>query len=201
MKRVATGFCVAATLGCIATLGAQTSTTPTTAGQRTATTEKAREVSVTGCLSKGADGKFMLTNARIDPAGSASTGTSGTSTSSTPTTTPGTTAAGSTAANAPAMSFALMGGSDLDKHVGHKIQVSGNTAWDPSMSNSRTPSSSSAGAGTTAGTTTGTTAAGTSTGTSGTTSTAATEDARKNMSGDQPRLDVQSVKMIAPSCS
>jgi hypothetical protein len=205
MKRVTTGFCVAATLGCIATLGAQTSTTPTpaTAGQRTATTEKAREVSITGCLSKGADGKFMLTNARIDPAGSTSTtGTSGTSTSATPTTTPGTTAAGTTAANAPAMSWALMGGSDLDKHVGHKVQVSGSTAWDPAMDHSRMPASSSAAgstAGTTAGTTTGT-AAGT-TGTSGTTATAATEEARKDMKADQPRLDVKSVTMIAPSCS
>ena len=201
MNRVTTGFCVAATLGCIATLGAQTSTTPTTAGQRAPMTDKARDVTITGCLSKGADGKYMLTNARVDnPMGNTSTttGTTGTSTSSatTATTTPGTTTAtGTTAANAAAMSWALMGGTDLDKHVGHKLQVTGRTGWDSTMDRSRTPDTASATAGTTAGTTAG------ATGTSGTTTTATVEEMRKNMRADQPRLDVQTVKMIAPSCS
>ena len=202
MKHVATGFCIAATLGCIATLGAQTSTTPTTAGQRAPMADKARDVTITGCLSKGADGRFMLTNARVDnPAGNTSTttGTTGTSTSSPATTAPGTTTAtGTTAANAAAMSWALMGGADLDKHVGHKIQVTGSTAWDSTMDRSRTPDTTSAAAGTTAGTA-GTTAG--TTGTSGTTTTATVEEARKAMRADQPRLDVQTVKMIAPSCS
>jgi len=194
MKRVATGFCVAATLACVATLGAQTSTTPTTTPQRAPMTDKAHDVSVTGCLSKSADGKFMLTNARVDnPAGATST-TTGT-TGTTPTSTPGTTT--TTAANAAAMSWALMGGSDLDKHVGHKIQVTGKTAWDSTMAG-RTPDSTSAAAGTTPPPAAGT-AAGT-TGTSGTSSTAAAEAARKD-TGAEPRLDVQSVKMIAASCS
>jgi hypothetical protein len=154
-------------------------------------TEKARDVSVTGCLSKGADGKFTLTNARVD---TPTTGAS--STTTTPTTTPETTTATGTAgANAAAMSWALMGGTDLDKHVGHKIQVTGRSSWDGAMDHSRMPDTSAA-----AGTTSGTTAAGT-TGTSGTTATAASEEMRKDTNANQPRLDVQSVKMIAPSCS
>jgi len=188
MKRTATGFCVAAAFGCIATLGAQTPTTP---GQRTPMADKAKEVTITGCLSKAADGKFTLTNARIDNPTSGSTATTGTSaTAGTATTgtTAGTTTPTTPAGQDAAMSWALAGGTDLDKHVGHKIQVTGRTAWD-AMDHSR-PDTAAA-AGTTS----------TSVGTSGTTTTAATEDQRKEMRGDQPRLDVQSVKMVAPSCS
>jgi hypothetical protein len=87
---------------------------------------------------------------------------------------------------APAITFALAGGTDLDKHVGHKIQVTGKTAWD-SMDKSKMPDTPTAAAGTA--------------GTSGTTSTAATQEQRKDPLADQPRVDVQSVKMIAPSCS
>ena len=77
MKRTATGLCVAVAFGCIATLGAQT---PPPAGQRTSTADKAKEVTISGCLAKGADGKYTLTNARMDNpmAGSTATGTSGT---------------------------------------------------------------------------------------------------------------------------
>jgi len=207
MKRTATGFCVAAAFASMATLGAQTSTTPTAAGQ--SAMDKSKDVSVTGCLSKGADGKYMLTNAMMDnssaspsssTAGSTTAGTTtaGTTTAGTTTgTTAGTagTTAGATASAAssrtPAMSFMLAGGSDLDKHVGHKIQVTGKTNWDSSMDHGRSTASTPPAAGTTAGTT----------GTSGTTATAATEEQRKEMRADQPRLDVQSVKMIAPSCS
>jgi len=201
MKRVTTGFCVAAAFGCIATLGAQTSTTPSTTAQRAPMTDKAHDVTVTGCLSKGADGNYTLTNAKIDnPAGSSTSTTTGTTgTTPTPTTTPGTTTAtGTTAANAAAMSWALTGGTDLDKHVGHKIQVTGRTGWESAMDHSRMPDSTAA-AGTTAGTATGTAAG--STGTSGTTTTASVEEMRKGMNANQPKVDVQSVKMIAPSCS
>jgi hypothetical protein len=195
MKRTVTGFCLAAAFGCIATLSAQTSTTPTTAGQPGATAHTSRDVTITGCLSKGADGKFMLTNALVDNPSTTTTGTSTTTTgTTTATTTTGTTTTTTTSgATSPgaAMSWMLAGGSDLDKHVGHKIQVTGRTNWDNSMDRSRTPTSSASAAGTTTGTT----------GTSGTTATASTEEQKKDMRTDQPRLDVQSVKMIAASCS
>lgn len=193
MNRVTTGFCVAATLGCIATLGAQTSTPPTSTGaaQRAPMADKARDVTITGCLSKGADGKFVLTNARIDNP-TTTTGTSGTTATTPPATaaTPGTTTA-TAGANAAAMSWALTGGTDLDKHVGHQIQVTGRTGWEATMDHAKMPDTTAAAAGTAAGTV----------GTSGTTTTATVEEMRKDMHADQPKLDVQSVKMIAPSCS
>jgi hypothetical protein len=202
MKRTVTGFCVAAAFGCIATLGAQTSTTPTTADQRAPMADKARDVTITGCLSKAADGQFTLTNARIEnPTGAPSSSTTaGTSTTTAGTTTAGTTAGTTTSTtastqgamnSAAATAWMLAGGSDLDKHVGHKIQVTGRTAWDNAMDRSRTPDTTTSATGTPASTV----------GTSGTTATASTEGQRKDMRADQPRLEVQSIKMIAPSCS
>jgi hypothetical protein len=204
---------VAAAFGCIATLGAQTSTTATSGGQRTPVADKARDVTVTGCLSKAADGKFMLTNARMeDPTSAPTTAGSSTSTGSTAgTSAAGTTTAGTTAGTAAgtstststtagqmagmshpaATAWMLSGGNDLEKHVGHKIQVIGRTGWDTnSMDHGRTPDTTAA-AGSPAATV----------GTSGSTATAASEEQRKDMRADQPRLDVQSIKMIASSCS
>jgi hypothetical protein len=190
MKRTMTGICVAAAFGCIATLGAQTTPTSTTSGQRAPMADKAKDVTITGCLAKSADGKFTLTNAKMDnPTSSPSAG-------STSTTTAGTPPAGTTADTTPspagaATAWMLAGGTDLDKHVGHKIQVTGRPAFDTAMDHSRTPDPTTS----TTGTTTGTV------GTTGATTTATTEDQRKSGRADQPRLEVQSVKMIAPSCS
>ena len=175
MKRMATGFCVAAALS-VATLGAQT---PSTTTQRT---DAAKEITLTGCLSKGADGKYMLTNAKADNPSAATAGTSGT-------TTPPATAGSAGAMNA-AASWTLSGGTDLDKHVGHQIQVTGKAAMDPAMDH-RSPDTTAAAAGSTA--------AGT-VGTSGSTATA-TEEQRKDTKDAAPRLDVSSVKMIAATCS
>jgi hypothetical protein len=97
--------------------------------------------------------------------------------------------------NSPA-SWMLAGGDDLDKHIGHKVQVTGKTNFDSTMDHGRSAASTPA-----TGTSTGTTAtsAGT-TGTSGTTATAASAE-RKEMRADQPKLEVESVKMVSPSCS
>jgi hypothetical protein len=195
MMRMATGLCVAAALS-VVTLGAQT-TPPATSGQRTASADAAKEVTLTGCLSKGADGKFILNNAKMDNP-SATAGTSGTATPPA-----GSTAgtAGSAAMNT-AASWALSGGTDLEKHVGHQIQVTGKSSMNPAMDHGRTPDTTAAAAGGTAtgATASGATAAGT-VGTSGSTATAATEEQRKDTKTNQPRLDVQSVKMIAATCS
>jgi hypothetical protein len=180
MTRMATGFCVAAALGCMATLGAQT---PPQTPPSSAMSDKARDISVTGCLAKGADGRYMLNNAKLDTSASSSTASTAAGTSTTAGTT-GTTPspAGTTPSTASGMnagpSLVLTGSSDsdLEKHVGHKIQVSGKSTWDGSMTRSGT---------------TGTTGSTTATPTTGATTTSA----------DQPRLDVQSVKMISASCS
>jgi hypothetical protein len=211
MKRTATGLGVAAAVACAVTLGAQTSTT--TAGQRTSsTTDKSHDVTITGCLARESGGGFMLNNARMDNGASSTTTTSGTTTAGTTGAATGTTAGGAattsgtnanpTMANAPAMSWMLSGGNDLDKHVGHKIQVTGKTTWDPSMNHTST--NSPAGAGTTAASPDPTTTAGGATGTTaGAAGTTGTLDEQRSREGHgmQPRLDVQSVKMISTSCS
>jgi hypothetical protein len=76
------------------------------------------------------------------------------------------------------MSWHLSGGQDLDKHVGHKVQVTGHTDWNGSSSGA-----------TSAGATSSTT---TATGSSTTTSA--------SQAASSPRLDVSSVKMISASC-
>jgi hypothetical protein len=141
----------------------------------------------------------MLTNARMDnptadrsATTTATSTTAGTTTAGTTGTTAGTTSAAGAMNHEAAMAWMLAGGSDLDKHVGHKIQVTGRTSWEnPMMDHSRTPDTTTSATGTAAGTV----------GTTGSTTTTATEEQRKDMRADQPRLDVQSVKMIAASCS
>ena len=189
MNRTASGLCLAAAVGLAATLSAQSPTTttasPSAAGDR--------EVTISGCLSKAAGGGFTLTNARIEPNASASTttapGATTTAGTSGSTTTAGATGTSGEAASAsPAMTWMLSGDSDLEKHVGHKIQVTGKTSWKDSMEHGRTSTSTAGGAGTTAAPPSAATSTGTSTTTAG-------------GSADQPRLDVKSIKMVSTSCS
>ena len=65
---------VAAAIGFAATLSAQT--TSTTTQQRDRMSGDKHEVTITGCLSKGGDGDYMLTNASEDK----TTGTTGSGT-------------------------------------------------------------------------------------------------------------------------
>jgi hypothetical protein len=143
MQRTTAGLCVAAVLGLGVAVGAQSSATAPTPGQRStasqrAASDKEHEVNVTGCVARAADGKFTLTNARVEPMSSAST-TTGSSSTATTTGTTGTTGATTTATEpsgsgtrpeAGTMTFLLSGGSDLDKHVGHRVQVTGRTSSD-----------------------------------------------------------------------
>ena len=183
---------LAAAFGFAATLAAQT-TTSTTTPQRDRMSDSKNEVTITGCLSRGADGKYMLTNAYMDKAGTTTT-TAGS------TTTAGTTGSATTPARSEhAMTWRLEGGNDLDRHVGHKIQVTGHTDWKGSMDHSRPDTSEPAPTLTSPPTTTNPpTTAPTTTGTSGT-----LEPQRRATTTDatQPKLDVTSVKMIASSCS
>ncbi len=171
MKKSAIGLCFALAIGFAAALGAQS--TPTSS--QTTTGKGEHDVTVTGCLSKGAAGTYTLTNARVDD------GKSSTTTAAGATTTAGTT--GSTAANAassmsPAMTWMLSGDSDLEKHVGHKIQVTGKSSWDP-MEHGRTSTTTAAGSGTTA---------------------APPSSSTSGASSSEPHLDVKSIKMVSTSC-
>ena len=173
MTRI-TALSVAAAFGFAATLAAQT-TTSTATTQRDRMNDKGNEVTITGCLARGADDKFMLNDARMEK--SATTTTAGS-------TTTGTTGTESAGAREHAMTWRLEGGSDLDRHVGHKIQVTGHTDYKESDRTGSNPPTT------------------TTTGTTGTTSTAEAGQRRSTTTDmNQPKLDVTSVKMIASSCS
>jgi hypothetical protein len=199
MTRTATALYVAAAMGLGASAGAQTTTAGTTAAQTT--TADSKDIMVVGCLQRGSDGSYMLTNAHKDTDVNRSTTgggtTAGTTTSGTTgsTATSGSSTAGSSAmatgsAGADAMStWAIKGGSDLDKHVGHQIQVTGRAAA-PGMSSETTTGSTTAAGSTTAGTS----------GTTGSTG-ATTTDASKGMGHHTQTLEFKSMKMIAASCS
>jgi len=178
MNAMTTGLCFAAAVGLAATLGAQSPTSTTTS--RPMTGDKDHEVTITGCLSK-ASGGFMLTNARMDTDKSSSTTTApgSTTTASGSSTTSATGTSGSTREGAASMSastWMLSGDKDLEKHVGHKITVTGKTTSEGAMEHGRTAATTTSGSGTTAAPPSATTAS-------------------------EPHLDVKSIKMVSSSCS
>jgi hypothetical protein len=194
-----TGLSVAAAIAFSVSLAAQSSTSTATP-QGTVISDKAgHDVTVIGCVAKTADGRFMLTNATIEPAApNATTATTGTA--STGATTAGATTAGTTSPTTPAvgamntlMTWTLAGGSDLDKHLGHKIQVMGLTTWDASKPAPAAPMPAA-----TTGTTGATTTSGTAT-TAGTTTAGATADNSTTII-NRPSVDVRTVKMLSASC-
>src|SRR5262245_51884910 len=176
MHRTAAGLCVATAIACAVTLGAQTP--PTTPQRSSTTTEKSHDVTVTGCLARDASGGYTLDDARIDSAASATTTTAGSTTTAGATTTAPPSASTS---SGPAMDWMLMGGTDLDKHVGHKIQVTGKTTWDSSMSRPPTTTAAQPDPTTTA----------------GTTGTLEQRRGDRDTKGAEPHLAVESIKMIA----
>src|SRR5690349_23351664 len=123
MARTVTGFCIAAALGFAVSVGAQTTTSPQTTttpqpADKFHSEKGAHEVTLIGCLARGADGNYMLNNAHMNDAMSnrsrtssnpPDTTTTATGTSGSTTTEPSrATTAGST------MSWKLEGGHDLD---------------------------------------------------------------------------------------
>src|SRR5262245_36825840 len=135
MKSMKTGVCLAAVIGFAATLGAQPPTPPAT----TATPDKSdREITLTGCLTKtGSD--YMLMNARAEDAKPGAPAAAGA------TTTAGAAAGtvGTRGADTPQM-WKLSEGNDLDKHVGHKISVTGSRAKDADHPPAAPPTSTAA---------------------------------------------------------
>jgi hypothetical protein len=120
MSRTVIGMCMAAAFGA-ATLAAQSTTATSTAQTQDRTMSKSSDgLSVTGCLQKDATGGFVLSNAQIDAADKTSSSYGSTGTTGT------TGSAAATTATAMAATWKLDGSaSDLEEHVGHKIQVSG----------------------------------------------------------------------------
>jgi hypothetical protein len=158
---------LAAAFGLVTTLGAQSSTTTAQSN----TTNDRDSITVTGCLQRDANGSLILANAHIQPAAAAA-GTYGSTTGTTGTT--GTTATTES-------TWKLDGkATELDEHVGHKIEVTGKE---------KSPDSTSATSATT------TTASGT------TSSTMSGQRTKAADTVDMKKLDVKSVRMISSSCS
>lgn len=173
MARTISGLCAAGVIACATSIAAQ-APPPATTTQRTTVDAAQHDITMTGCVAKSADGRFTLTNVVVEPkASTTGTGTTGTA----PATATSPTIIGTTIASAPTR-WMLSGGTDLDKHVGHKIQVMGRTAWDASMAGK--PISGTG--------TTGTTGA----------ATAGATTASTTMSG--PSVDVRTIKMLTASC-
>ena len=192
MKNVWIGSVAALALACTVGIGAQTTASPATSSNQAAPDT----ITVTGCLKAadamgGATGtsgsttagssstaassdRFMLANATMGAATTASAGTAGTST------------AGSTAGTASSpmrgtgSSYALSGdASELRPHLNHQVEIKGRLDSSASSTASRP------------GTATGTTA----TGTTATPATSPSQDASAAKT-----LRVESVKMIAATC-
>ena len=134
MKRTAAGLCFAAAIALGASVAAQTQapgTTPQpgTAPQTTspapqppsASSPAAREMTLTGCIAKGADGMFTLTNVQADSSASAA------GSSATPTGTAGAAGAAPSSSAGASATWNLRG-SELATHVGHRVQVTGKAA-------------------------------------------------------------------------
>jgi hypothetical protein len=221
---------MAAALGFAANAGAQqtgTATPGTTPGQQTTpgttgtsgmsepqrtpgetSRSSERNMTVTGCVERGPNGGYILTNAKMEnPSGSMSgsssaTGTSGTSTSGT-SATGSTSQYGSTGASgamANVTTWQLEGGSNLSEHVGHKVEITGH----PAMSGSSSSSARSGMSGTTAGTSSSGTTSGTSTtesGRSGSMSGQSSTGTSGSATGAEHKLNVESVKMVSTTCS
>jgi len=197
MKHVALGLCMATALA--ATVAAQApqtqppsttpqspSTTPQSASPSQTPAGAAGDITITGCLMKGADGAFTLSNVQQD---ATATGTSG---ATTPGATAGAGATASAGAGSAAASTWMLKGGDLAAHVGHRIAVTGKRAM-ASASASGATSTSGAGA-----TTTG--AAGATTDPSPAGRPAATAGSSSSNMSNARTLEVASVKMVAATC-
>jgi hypothetical protein len=167
-----TGFCLAAAFTMVAAGAAQERTSTTTSDQRTSTTTAGKDdVTVTGCLSRGADGKFMLNNvARSEETNKAASTTA--SAGRAPSATGTTGAAGAAAAQ----SWTLEGkDNDLAAHVGHRVELKGHLMPSASASTTTAPGASA----------------------STTTASGASAAAGAVASA---KLDVESVRMVAATC-
>lgn len=175
MTRTLSGLCVAAAFGFVAVVGAQDrAATEQRSGASTSANDK--EITLTGCLMRGTDGKYALRNAMM--ANAATTTTAGASS-----TTASQGSANATGTSGTASNWILENkDQELSSHVGEKVEVKGKMM---------------AAASTAAG------AAGTSTTTASGAAGAATTtgSAARSAESAGERLDVESVKTVSSSCS
>ena len=148
--------------------------TPTPSSQTTRPSDTAREVKITGCVERAASDASAGTTGTTGTSGTMTRWVLANATMSSSTTGGGTTSSGTsgTTSSTTASRYRLdTDDSKISSHVGHKVEISG-TIEDPGT----TPGSSA-------------------TSTSGTAGTSASS------SMNEPRLKVDSVRMISSSCS
>ncbi len=116
MKSALKAACTVAALAVALPVAAQTSSAQQDSARDTSRT-KNQAITLTGCLQRNDSGGFWLTNAKMSSTSHEPTGTSGTM-PSTRATEP---TRGATASN----TWNLQNGHDLDKYVGHTIEVTG----------------------------------------------------------------------------
>ena len=197
MKRAAFGLCMATAFA--ASLAAQAqqppATTPQPASPAQTTAAAPGEMNLTGCLAKGADGGFTLTNVQqasatasggsgAAPAGAGATSTpspSGAGAAGGPSAAAGASSSGASASASagPSATWMLRGG-DLAAHVGHRITVTGKAA--PSSASGATSTTGAAGAA------------------GATTDPAASRPAATSGTSSARTLEVSSVKMVSATC-
>src|SRR5262245_2908926 len=148
MKRAALGFCVATAFAASVAAQQPPATPPQSATPSQTPAAAAGETSLTGCLAKGADGGFTLTNVQqASASASAPTGTSGATSTPSPSGAGAAAGASASASAGPSATWMLKGG-DLAAHVGHRITVIGKAA-SSSASGATSTSGAAAGATTT----------------------------------------------------
>jgi hypothetical protein len=195
MTRTVKGLCAAMSLAFAASLSAQAPATPqssttdrdrqstttdrqsttTTAGEARSAAADRDAIRVTGCVAKTPSGYDLTNVTAVSPAAPAATTTSESARASATGALPNSIAY--------ATMFKLQRGDDLDKHVGHKVEITGRA----SESSAAAPTSGAA-------TTTG--EPNRATGTVG----GSTTDTARAAAPASPQLDVQSLKMIAAAC-
>jgi hypothetical protein len=197
MKRHVWSTTLAIAVAAVVGTAAQTTSTADPRASSLSQSQSIDTITVTGCLQNGAGpsagatgsssaaeargGGYMLANASPTASGGAS-GTAATSA--------GSTSSGTTSSNAGA-SYMLEGNdSDLQKHVGHRVEITGTLDSRANGGASSTGSTSSGTSGTTSATGSGT----------GTGSSTSAGSAMASNGGAQP-LRVSAVRMIASDCS
>lgn len=122
--KITTTFLASALVGSLSSVGMAQAPAP----QAPRPAQAGADTTVQGCLEKNKSGGYWLTRVMMSPSGSSPVGTSG-GTSPGATGTTGTSSGGSQAGAGLVYNLEEMdgkvGGTDLDKHIGHKVEVSG----------------------------------------------------------------------------
>ena len=184
MKRRTAVFCAGSVIAVGLSVAAHASPQTRATDQPTPTEESRTtgDIAVTGCLQRGIDGQYVVANVDVADAGA----------------NPAAAAAGAATDPLPAgkviKNWWLEGQSDLDEHVGQRVQVVGRDATND-------PQADEASTGARATAMRGTTREATPTGTAGTPDASEKAEAPESSHSSAGRLEVKTVKALGSGCS